>query len=210
MANRDQKINKWSRTDAQGVVVTNFNTRVRIIDKDELQLFPSLLKFFRPDQVDWVSLDYSPVSPSEFLPLLLKQQCLFGLELKHTSLNNSDLALLEKLPTLLALVQVNQIEEIDLNKVKLSHEDYSLIARLTKLRSLSLKESMLEDADLETLSSLPNLEDLYLDGDYKLTSAATKALVKFKALKRLRPLEQIEDRINEKTLRQALPGFHFI
>lgn len=245
----DPNTNKWSRTDAQGVVVTTFNTRVHINGDDELQLFPSLLKYFRPDQLDWVRLDYSPVKPSEFLPLLLKQKCLFGLELKHTNLTDSDLLLLEKLPslnsldagntlvtgkalakcnfltklkslhvsclkdarpTILALVKVNRIEEIDLNKVKLTHEDYSLIARLTKLRSLSLKESLLEDSDLETLSSLPNLEVLYLDGDFKLTSAATKSLMKFKALKRLNPPDQIEDRVNEKTLRQALPGIQII
>lgn len=246
---KDANTDKWSKVQAQGVVVANFNNRVHVNGDDELELFPSLLKYFRPNEVDWVRLNYSPVSPSEFLPLLLKQQCLFGLELKHSDLNDSDLSQLEKLPslnsldigdthvtgkalakcnflsrlkslhasglkdarpTLLALVKVNQIEEIDLNKVKLSHEDYSLIARLTNLRSLSLKESPIEDADLETLSSLPNLKDLYLDGDDKLTSAATKALVKFKALKRLRPPDQIEDRLNEKTLRQALPGFHLI
>lgn len=240
---------KWCKTEAQGVVVTAFGSRVHLTGADELELFPYLLKYFRPDQLHWLRLDYSPVSPSEFLPLLLKQKYLVGLELKHTDLNDSDLPLLEKLPaldsldigdthvtgkalakcnfisrlkslhasgiddarpTILALVKANRIEEFDLNKVKLNHEDYRLIARLTKLRSLSLKESLLEDADLATLSSLPKLEILYLDGDFKLTSAATNALMKFKALKRLNPPDQIEERISEKTLRQALPGVHFI
>jgi hypothetical protein len=113
-------------------------------------------------------------------------------------------------PLLKALAQNSSITELNLNDVKLTPEDYTLISRLTSLKILSLKESPIEDADLKKLASLQKLETLYVDRCHRLTLAAVDTLRKFKNLKQLRPPDQIEDSFSEENLRQSFPGLRLL
>lgn len=240
---------KFTRVTAQGNVATAFGTRVHINAEQNLQCFPQLIKFFRPNELEWVKINDSKAQPSDFFPDLVKQQKLSGLELRNSQIADLDLPWLEKLPSLKsldigntrvtgsglakskvlkqlncihacklksatpllkALAETHNITELNLNDVKLSTEDYSLISQLTSLKILSLKDSSIEDADLDKLTSLENLETLYIDRCHRLTLAAVDILRKFKKLKVLRPPDQIEDSFSEENLRRSLPGLRLM
>lgn len=240
---------KFIRVTAQGNVASAFGKRVHINAEQNLQCFPQLIKFFRPNELEWVKINDSKAQPSDFLPDLAKQHKLSGLELRNSQITDLDLPWLEKLPSLKsldigdtgvtgsglakckvlkqlnsihacklkdatpllkALAQNSSITELNLNDVKLTSEDYTLISRLTSLKILSLKESPIEDADLKKLASLQKLETLYVDRCHRLTLAAVDTLRKFKNLKQLRPPDQIEDSFSEENLRQSFPGLRLL
>lgn len=233
---------------AQGTVVTIYGHHSHLIAEDEMQCFPELLKYFRPNELDHVKLIDSDRPPAIFLSELAKQKNLKGVELRGTKLSDADIPLLEKLhllksldvgntaitgsalakfkllpqlnslqasmlsdatPVLKILVQSNNITELNLSNVKLTAEDYTLISRLTNLRLLSLKESAITDADLLKLTTLKNLETLYIERCGNLTEATVEILKRFRGLTRLKPPDHIEEFFTDEILRQYFPRLRF-
>lgn len=159
------------------------------------------------------------------IPLLEKFQLLRSLDIGNTNISGAALAKSKILPQLLslhagmiseatpalqALVKSNKLTELNLNNTKLSQEDYALIARMTNLQILSVKESAIKDADLKKLSTLSNLTTLYIERCSSLTPTIIEILKGFKSLRELRPPDQIEELFSDEALHRSLPHLRVI
>lgn len=160
----------FGQASAQGRVVTNYGHRSHLIAEDELQSFPELLKYFRPNELDHVKLIDSDRPPAIFLSELAKQKKLNGVELRGTKLSDADIPLLEKLQSL---------KSLDVGNTAITGSALAKFKLLPQLKCL--QASMLTDATpvLKILGKSNNITELNLSNvkltaeDYTLISRLT-------------------------------------
>ena len=98
------------------------------------------------------------------------------LELRITSIDDQAMQVISAWP---------DVDYLDISECRLvSREGLALIGKLTKLRTLELWETKLNDEALAALSALVNLEELNLEAT-DITNESVPTLLKFQNLARL-------------------------
>jgi len=144
-----------------------------------------------------------------------------GVMIADRPIRDEDLAVLKRYPSMRGLdlqllpitgkglahvAALGDLERLAVYKCyKLKDEDFAQLAKLKKLRSLSLSATEIGDAGLKGLCSLPALEYLNI-GDTKVTDAGLAELKKLKILVSWKPAVSDERR---KELEAAIPGIKF-
>jgi hypothetical protein len=147
-----------------------------------------------------------------------------GVVIANRPIRDDDLAVLKRYPSvrgldlqLLAITDkglahvaaLGDLERLRVYKCfKLKDGDFAALAKLKKLRSLSLSATEIGDAGLKALCSLPDLEYLNI-GDTRVTDAGLaelKTLPKLKVLVTWKPVVSAE---RKKELGVAIPGLRF-
>jgi len=147
-----------------------------------------------------------------------------GVMIADRPIKDDDLAVLKRYPSVRGLdlqllpitgeglahvAALGDLERLRVYKCfKLKDGDFAQLAKLKKLRSLSLSATEIGDAGLKEICSLPDLEYLNI-GDTQITDAGLAELKKLKKLKVLVSWKPAVSDERKKELEAAIPGIKF-
>jgi hypothetical protein len=152
------------------------------------------------------------------------KRSVLGLRIADREIKADDLAILKRYPKLRGLdlqllpitreglVHVAALQELERLAIykcyKLEDGDFAQIAKLKKLRSLSVSATHISDAGMKEICTLPELEYLNI-GDTDITDAGLAELKKLTKLKVLVTWKPVVSEERRRELKAANPGLKF-
>jgi len=190
---------------AQGEIIVPLNSAVTITAGQPMLTNVELLRYFRADDLSGLKFGAVDGESQQVMRCIAKLTGLKDLQLLNVPLENNGVHTKSVSPVLEALKRSKSLTHLSLRDTSLTKADIDTICAIQPLTDLTLANLPITDADLDQLSRNKTLAYLNLGQANRLTRACLKSLKKFDRLRTLAIAGDVLEPSDDQELEKALP-----